>query len=410
MINANNCTKNKNFLNVKSKSISYYTIFFIVVFLLISTIFSTSITSNFDEIITVISGMCLLCCFITSKLKKRLLPMLVLLMLIIVNGLISNQISGISRNWFQICVDIVTTIKPFVIFGFIFQVGKKIEMIQLKRLFSQLAKIILLVFFSCFILNSLRIVEFSDSIVFGIRNFSMFGFAGNFGILIFSLFGVVVKNDISIFRQPYFWICLVMILFCFKAQAIFFVLLFIVIHILTIANKKKVNLKLVFVAAVAAVPWMLPKLLNYFATTEYSPRRIFFVDSFILLKKYFPFGTGFGTFGSPIASQDFSPLYLLLGYSNYYGMGANDETFFLNDNFLASILGQFGFLGIILFLIVSVQLLRFLLTNSISSNVLVFNVTSIIALLGTTIASSFFTSSIGALLVVVVAINYMTSK
>ncbi len=91
---------------------------------------------------------------------------------------------------------------------------------------------------------------------------------------------------------------------------------------------------------------------SYFLNTErYSPRRLLLLDSLSILKSEFPIGTGFASFGSPVAAQYYSPIYTKLGYGNNWGMGQYNNMF-LSDNFWPCIFAQFGFLGAIIFCIV----------------------------------------------------------
>lgn len=101
------------------------------------------------------------------------------------------------------------------------------------------------------------------------------------------------------------------------------------------------------------------QITDYFlTTTRYSPRQIMFKDSITLAIDHFPLGTGFGSFGSTIADQYYSPIYTKLGYNNNYGMGA-DDSMFLTDNFWPEIIAQFGLIGLVIFISVVVCLLLY---------------------------------------------------
>lgn len=67
----------------------------------------------------------------------------------------------------------------------------------------------------------------------------------------------------------------------------------------------------------------------------------------------FPFGTGWGTFGSHYAAQLYSPVYIELGWENHYSVGRKCW-FYLNDVFWPNIYteaGWIGFIGFMIFLI-----------------------------------------------------------
>lgn len=91
------------------------------------------------------------------------------------------------------------------------------------------------------------------------------------------------------------------------------------------------------------------RIFAYFLNSaQFSPRRIMMADSIPLALRHFPLGTGFGTFGSAIAAQNYSPLYTQLGYPMLDGMSP-ENTAYLNDSFWPEIIAQFGFIGTALF-------------------------------------------------------------
>lgn len=88
---------------------------------------------------------------------------------------------------------------------------------------------------------------------------------------------------------------------------------------------------------------------EYFFTDDYSPRLILLKDSISQAINHFPLGTGFGTFGSSMAAENYSILYTKLGYEQYWGMSSNDYRF-LTDDFWPIIIAQFGFFGLLVFI------------------------------------------------------------
>ena len=70
----------------------------------------------------------------------------------------------------------------------------------------------------------------------------------------------------------------------------------------------------------------------------------------VIMNEYFPFGSGFATFGNVTSSDYFSPLYLSHGFEKvtaYGGLYAGNA-FFLADSFLPN-LAQYGYFGLIFF-------------------------------------------------------------
>lgn len=72
------------------------------------------------------------------------------------------------------------------------------------------------------------------------------------------------------------------------------------------------------------------------------------LDAPIIATQHFPWGAGFGRFGSGIARQNYSPEYETLGYPRIWGLGPTDESGkFLTDTFWPAVLGETGFFGLI---------------------------------------------------------------
>lgn len=71
----------------------------------------------------------------------------------------------------------------------------------------------------------------------------------------------------------------------------------------------------------------------------------------------FPIGRGFATFGSGASVKYYSPLYYEYGLNNVWGLGGNNKNF-INDSFWPVILGQFGFLGVVVLVSLFVLLVR----------------------------------------------------
>lgn len=73
-----------------------------------------------------------------------------------------------------------------------------------------------------------------------------------------------------------------------------------------------------------------------------------YVRSIDVMKDYFPFGSGFGSYGVDASRVYYSPLYYKYGLSNIYGM-TEDYNEFIADTYFPAIIAQFGLLGIFLF-------------------------------------------------------------
>ena len=69
----------------------------------------------------------------------------------------------------------------------------------------------------------------------------------------------------------------------------------------------------------------------------------------LIMKDYFPFGSGLGTFACAAAAKEYSPLYYKYGMDNIWGL-TPENPMFLADTFYPIVYSQFGFLGVLMFL------------------------------------------------------------
>ena len=115
-----------------------------------------------------------------------------------------------------------------------------------------------------------------------------------------------------------------------------------------------------------------------------------------ITKDYFPIGAGFGSFGSEMSRQFYSPLYHKYGISNVYGLSESYNSY-INDNYWPMIFAQFGIVVGIVVLIRFVRL--FFLINKkkeeprIKWIILACYITMLIGSLG----SAYLTSSVGVI-------------
>jgi hypothetical protein len=85
---------------------------------------------------------------------------------------------------------------------------------------------------------------------------------------------------------------------------------------------------------------------DYIVGAGSSARTVLTADSFSLAVQHFPFGAGFGRFGSEVAAVNYSPEYLVRGYPGIYGLGTTRLTGqFLTDTEWPAVVGETGVLG-----------------------------------------------------------------
>lgn len=122
----------------------------------------------------------------------------------------------------------------------------------------------------------------------------------------------------------------------------------------------KVKFSKAFVAIIAFLGLFLmrDKIHDYLSWGMTAARTGLYIGGFILVKKYFPFGSGFGTFATFTSGKYYSQVYYDLGLQNVSGMTPTKYTY-IADVFWPSIYGQTGLLGLVAYIAMLVFFIRF---------------------------------------------------
>lgn len=203
----------------------------------------------------------------------------------------------------------------------------------------------------------------------------------------------------SIFEHPgtYGWFMMVMAAFYYskylssknKIPFLFFVLftvfalfsmrakvigsLIITIIIGRFFNNKNWNIKLKYIFSslilsstilLVASDFLLYTYYHYFtfSGTEFTPRAAFNIYSVDILKNYFPLGVGFSKFGSHYARVYYSEYYYEYGMNYLHGMRP-EWPVFGTDTFWPAIIGETGFIGVVIYISFLLIILMYLRKN-----------------------------------------------
>lgn len=156
-------------------------------------------------------------------------------------------------------------------------------------------------------------------------------------LIMFAIFSIGILS----FRSKFygFYIIAIFILFFFNTD-----------------RKIKLSLKniLFIILGISCVIWVAwDKIYLYLfvgtGTTDLFARSALYMYTPKILCDYFPFGSGFATYGTWASGLYYSPLYYKYQLDSIYGMSPY-ETSFIADTFFPT-LAQYGFIGVILFFI-----------------------------------------------------------
>lgn len=300
-------------------------------------------------------------------LNKNELNILLLLILLTVVGLVGNITSNLFTNKLQIIVDIISTVKIWISFYYLFLIQKDEAFFD--RIIIGLAKFfrfVVLIMFVCFLISQVVNLGMTSEVRYGIKSFKfVFNNPGNFSKLFYFLIPLLTADlyyKSNRYKKNMILLTLIVWVFTLRSRAISFTALYLLLaffffrHDNSKINKQinviKKKIKFIYLLPILIVIIFLSKnqILFYF-TNSTQARSILLRYGIVTAKTYFPVGAGFGTYGSDVAANNYSLLYRRYGFNNFYGM-RQDETNFLNDNYWPMIVGQFGAIGTIIVFVI----------------------------------------------------------
>ncbi len=142
-------------------------------------------------------------------------------------------------------------------------------------------------------------------------------------------------------------LCFVMF-FTLRMKSVAAMLIFLILYIYRkYINGKDVALLFASVALISLIIGS-GQMKYYFSMPEIGRTKLV-TDSITIANEHFPFGSGFGTFGSNVALEHNSLLYENMGYYDSNNKWAVKE--YLNDAFLPIVIAQTGWIGTVFFVL-----------------------------------------------------------
>lgn len=278
---------------------------------------------------------------------------------LVVLGVFCNYLWGFNKSEFDILIDIFTCLKfPAVLLSsiFLFQGNGRTLLWWIERLIKPLV----VVMFLLAVANLFFDFGMGWDGRYGLRSSFMFicghpEYASLMGVGM----AVVFARDLQRNKLYFVLSLLVMALtlrskslaFCIVAPAIAYVM----------RDGRKLNAIHVIICVMVAALIGWDQFVGYYQT-DGSARGELTVASVEIAMDHFPLGTGFATFGSNTSASGgyYSPVYYAYELDTVWGLSPENHSF-LSDTFWPIVLGQFGFLGLAIYILMlfSVAMLAF---------------------------------------------------
>lgn len=295
----------------------------------------------------------------------------------------------------------------FIAYVFIKLTFNEMEKNQLFNWLLFNIKIILILNFTFLVFNSVFHVFPTMDIRFGLPSqMLMYPHPTYLGTI--SFIGLILLDD-DRNRFIFQLLAMVLIVSTMRNKVIILMILFLVIRIVLKKRRRFIGEKyfLIIIFSFLLLIVFKDTIFVRLLDKESSARSILLMNSLDILVKYFPFGLGFGTYGSYMSFANYSQIYLSLGINHIYGFLPNSYQYGM-DSYISMLFAQFGFLGVICFCI--------MLFNLIKSTIFVNNKLDVklifvfIFLISSSITESVISTGMGMLIFIVIGLLESINK
>ena len=271
-------------------------------------------------------------------------------------GLAGNALFGYQENAFAVAVDLFTCVKLFAAFYAARVVLRGNS--GCLRAFQFIGKVFLVAATVGLLLHVTGVVSLGKGrITFGVACYQfLFSHPTNLAAYCVGFAAIMFVGE----RPKRGWLVLTCILLVAtqraKAVAMAFIILFFLAYGTVKRDDKKPS-KLVFVfLAIGAIIIGAEQIQSYFLTSA-AARSLLAQYGLDVAFQCFPLGSGFATYATYMSGVYYSPLYYEYGLDAVWGLTPSAPSF-VADTFWPAVVGQFGFLGLIAFIVLLLAVFR----------------------------------------------------
>lgn len=346
--------------------------------------------SYVDEAVTLILVLWALFAREGGKIGQHERKALTALALLCALGLAGNLVFGYQSSAFAIVVDLFTCVKIFVAYysARIVLRGKG----RCLRAFQIVGQTFLFAAACGLFLHIAGVVQLgSGRVMLGIPCYR-FIFSHPTNLAAYSVgFAALMFADE---RPKTGWLVLACVILAStqraKAIAMAFILLFFLFYNAAKKDDRKPS-KLVFLFLGAGAVFLgMDQIQEYFLTST-AARSLLMQDGLAIAVQLSPLGSGFATFGTYMSGEYYSPLYYEYGLNTVYGLMPINPMF-ASDSFWPALLAQFGLIGLLVFVYLTIETSKSIATDASKQGVrfAAFGIVPIYLLILSTSDASFF--------------------
>lgn len=202
-------------------------------------------------------------------------------------------------------------------------------------------------------------------------------------------------------------ITIILIIFTFRGKSLGFIATYLMV-VFFIERYNNLSVKSLVILAILGIVGGYVQIRYYFVD-NITPRALLLSNGIVTANDHFPLGAGYSTYGSNMAKIHYSPLYTQYGFKNIWGMNEEEEMF-LNDNFWPMIMGQYGWIGLILFILILLVLFKIVSDNIVQKQLKIAGFSIFFLLLYSSIGGPIFVHYIGCASIIIFSLIMRASK
>ena len=327
-----------------------------------------------DEAIAVLClGIILMSAF-RKTLDRSHLYMLMLMVLLLCVGLVSNYSAQKQTQLAPILTDVGSTFKVFVTYiGASLYLGPVKNKKRVINVLAQVVRLFVLLVFACMILHELGIVSMGEDVRYGLSSFRFFNDgAGQLSFMFYNTFLILTldlryhTNRRSV-RLLFLMMASLVWVSTLRTRAFIYVLVYWGLFWLMIEKGHviRMNWKTLLVGFVGMAIMSMDQIQTYFANDR-TARYNFLYFGIYTMTRFLPLGSGFATYGTDAALTYYSQLYYEYGFPRIWGLSPEFPVF-THDTYWPAIMAQFGVIGVIILVTILVFWTKDLLKRSMNN-------------------------------------------
>lgn len=306
----------------------------------------------FDELVTLA---CLAKIFVhclRGRLEKTHALMLALMVTAACIGIMSNLYAGVQTGIKPIVTDIGNSFKVFVVY-----IGSSLYLKTVRdkrRIVSALAavmRIFVCVLFVCMLLHEAGMVSMGRDRRYGLQSFQFLNDgAGQLSMLFYGVVLILTLDLKQHARKPggrllFVGMALMVWISTLRSRAFTYVIIYLFLYRMLIVKEKRLvlNWKYGFFLLAVLLYFGIDQIKAYFFTLTTARSNLLRYGIYTMCR-FFPFGAGFGTFGTDAAAKYYSALYVEYGFPYIHGL-SKGNMLFAHDTYWPAVCAQLGFFG-----------------------------------------------------------------